>query len=236
MTNSEIIDLIIEDLQKVSASRHNTLGVPGFKTEMKKLGVNADHLRLVEKEWIKILHDFSPEQWIDLCIKLTQTQILEVQLLAFELLWKNKQALKILNHEQILIIGNHLDNWASVDAFSIMISGWHWREGTLPDSQILEWLKSEEFWYRRVAVVSTVPLNLRSRGGIGDAKKTLMVCEKVINDREKLVVKALSWALRELSKREKTAVENFILEHQERIHPLVLREVIAKLETGRKNG
>ncbi len=85
-------------------------------------------------------------------------------------------------------------------------------------------------------MVCTIPLNLRSRGGKGDAQKTLMICEKVIDDRDKLVVKALSWALRELSKRDKTAVENFIQKHRERIHPLVLREVTAKLETGRKNG
>ena len=178
----------------------------------------------------------SPERWIDLCIKLTQTGIFESQILAYELLWINKKALKNLNQKQILMLGKYLDNWASVDSYSLMIAGWHWREGTLPDSQILEWLKSENFWLRRVAVVCTVPLNLRSRGGKGDAPKTLMICEKVIDDRDKLVVKALSWALRELSKRDKTAVENFIQKHQKRIHPLVLREVTAKLETGRKSG
>ena len=236
MTNSEIVDLILEDLKKNSASRYNTLGVPGFKTEMKRFGVSADHLRVIENEWIKVLSDFDPDRWIDLCIKLTQSGIFESQILAYELLWIHKEALKNLNQKQILMLGKHLDNWASVDSYCLMIAGWHWREGTLPDSQILEWLKSENFWLRRVAVICTVPLNLRSRGGKGDAPKTLMVCEKVIDDRDKLVVKALSWALRELSKRDRTAVENFIHKHSERIHPLVLREVTAKLETGRKSG
>ena len=46
MTNTEIVDLMLEDLKKNSASRHNTLGVPGFKTEMKRLGVSAEHLRV----------------------------------------------------------------------------------------------------------------------------------------------------------------------------------------------
>ena len=236
MTNSEIVDHILEDLQNASASKHNTLGVPGFKTEMKRLGVNANHLRKIEDKWIKVLYDFSPGQWIDLCIELTHIGIFESQLLAYELLWKNKKALKNLNQRQIILLGNHLDNWASVDSYSLMIAGWHWREGTLPDSQILNWLKSENRWFRRVAVVCTIPLNLRSRGGYGDTKKTLMICEQVINDRDKLVVKALSWALRELSKRDRTAVENFIQQNRERLHSLVFREVSAKLETGRKNG
>jgi 3-methyladenine DNA glycosylase AlkD len=236
MTNSEIVDHIREDLQNASASKHNTLGVPGFKTEMKRLGVSANHLRKIEDKWIKVLYDFSPGQWIDLCIELTHIGIFESQLLAYELLWKNKKALKNLNQRQIILLGNHLDNWASVDSYSLMIAGWHWREGTLPDSQILNWLKSENRWFRRVAVVCTIPLNLRSRGGSGDTKKTLMICEQVINDRDKLVVKALSWALRELSKRDRTAVENFIQQNRERLHSLVFREVSAKLETGRKNG
>ena len=236
MTNSEIIDLILQDLQKVSASRHNTLGVPGFKTELKRLGVSADHLRMVEDDWIKVLHDFSPGQWIDLCIELTKTGIFESQLLAYELIWKNKKVLRNLDQKQIILLRNHLDNWASVDSYSLMIAGWHWREGTLSDAQILKWLKSENRWLRRVAVVCTIPLNLRSRGGKGDAQKTLMVCKKIIDDRDKMVVKALSWALRELSKRDKTAVENFIAQNQDRLHSLVVREVTAKLKTGRKNG
>ncbi len=236
MNNSEIIDLIVEDLKKSSASKHNTLGVPGFKTEMKRLGMSADHLRVIENEWIKVLHDFSPGQWADLCIELAHTGIFEAQLLAYELLLKNKKALRNLNHKQILMLGNHLDNWASVDSFSIMIAGWHWREGTLPDTQIFSWLKSENRWLRRVAVVCTVPLNLRSRGGSGDAQRTLMVCERALDDRDILVVKALSWALRELSKSNKLAVEDFIEKHRDRLHSLVLREVTAKLETGRKNG
>ena len=236
MTISEIIDLILQDLQKVSASRHNTLGVPGFKTELKRLGVSADHLRMVEDDWIKVLHDFSPGQWIDLCIELTKTGIFESQLLAYELIWKNKKVLRNLDQKQIIVLGNHLDNWASVDSYSLMIAGWHWREGTLSDAQILKWLKSENRWLRRVAVVCTIPLNLRSRGGKGDAQKTLMVCKKIIDDRDKMVVKALSWALRELSKRDRTAVENFIQQNRDRLHSLVVREVTAKLKTGRKNG
>ncbi len=145
MTDSEIVYLIVEDLKKSSASKHNTLGVPGFKTELKRLGVRANHLRMVENEWIKVLHDFSPGQWIDLCIELTQTGIFESQLLAYELLWKNKKALRNLNHKQILMLGSHLDNWASVDSYSLMIAGWHWREGTLPDSQIIGVVKKRKF-------------------------------------------------------------------------------------------
>lgn len=236
MTINELSQEIYNDLTKVSAARHNTLGVPGFKTEMEHLRVAAAQLREVEDKWMGILHDFTAEHWIELCIHLVHMKVFECQLLAYELLWKNKNALNSLGYDQILQLGGILDNWASVDAYCLMIIGWHWREGTLPDQQILKWLKSEDHWIRRVAVVSTVPLNLKSRGGKGDTKRTLMVCENVVTDRNDKIVKSLSWALRELSKTDKTAVENFIEKYRESLHPRVIREVNLKLTTGRKNG
>ena len=181
-------------------------------------------------------YNFTSNQWIELCIHLVRMEIFECQILAYELLWKNKKVFRLLNYEQIMQLDGTLDNWASVDSFCVIVAGWHWREGTIPDAQIMKWLKSEDRWLRRVAVVCTIPLNLKSRGGTGDSKRTLMVCKKVIDDRDDKVVKALSWALRVLSKVEKKAVENFMKEHWERLHPRVRREVMAKMETGRKNG
>ena len=235
MTNAEIIDLICEDLKKVANARHNTLGVPSFKTNMRWLGVSAPQLKKAVANWIAILHDLTITRWIDLAIALSQTGIFECQLFAYELVWKNKKILKALNKEQVLALGNNLDNWASIDSYCTMIAGWHWREGTLSDQQILTWLNSEDRWMRRVAVVCTVPLNLRSKGGTGDAERTLMICERVIDDRDDMVVKALSWALRELSKSDKPAAIQFMNQHWDRLHGRIRREVTSKLETGRKN-
>jgi 3-methyladenine DNA glycosylase AlkD len=84
--------------------------------------------------------------------------------------------------------------------------------------------------------VSTVPLNVKSHGGTGDAKRTLAVCRLLVDDRDDMVVKALSWALRALSKREPNRVEAFLKKYEERLASLVKREVRNKLTTGRKDG
>ena len=52
--------------------------------------------------------------------------------------------------------------------------------------------------------------------------------------RDDMVVKALSWALRELSKRDPAAAAAFIRKYDARLAARVRREVTAKLETGRK--
>jgi hypothetical protein len=47
--------------------------------------------------------------------------------------------------------------------------------------------------FSKAALVSTVPLNNTARGGSGDAVRTTVICDLLRNDRDDMVVKALSW-------------------------------------------
>lgn len=51
-----------------------------------------------------------------------------------------------------------------------------------------------------------------------------------------MIVKALSWAMRELSKHDKPVVGNFMEKYNDVLAGRVRREVNTKLKTGRKNG
>ena len=57
----------------------------------------------------------------------------------------------------------------------------------------------------------------------------------LLSDRDDMVVKALSWALRELAKRDAGAVRKFLAENDGALAARVLREVRNKLTTGLKN-
>jgi len=83
--------------------------------------------------------------------------------------------------------------------------------------------------------VSTVPLNSRARGGGGDTARTVAVCRTLVGDRDDMVVKAMSWALRELAKRDPSAARRFLTAHRKELAARVLREVGNKLATGLKN-
>jgi len=83
--------------------------------------------------------------------------------------------------------------------------------------------------------VSTEALNVRSRGGRGDVPRTLEVCRFLVDDHDDMVVKAMSWALRELIVHDPQAVREFLAEHDDALAARVKREVRNKLTTGRKN-
>jgi len=97
------------------------------------------------------------------------------------------------------------------------------------------WAQSPDRWWRRAALASTVPLNNKTRGGAADDRRTLVICKLLIQDRDDMVVKAMSWALRELAKRNPVAVRKFIDQYQLQLAPRVIREVNNKLRTGKKN-
>jgi 3-methyladenine DNA glycosylase AlkD len=56
-----------------------------------------------------------------------------------------------------------------------------------------------------------------------------------MHDRDDMVVKALSWALRELARKHKQAARSFLEENRQALAPRVLREVECKLTTGLKS-
>jgi len=62
----------------------------------------------------------------------------------------------------------------------------------------------------------------------------LRICEALLDDRDDMVVKALSWSLRELGKRDANAVRLFLLKNHDRVASRVTREVTNKLATGKK--
>jgi DNA alkylation repair enzyme len=131
-----------------------------------------------------------------------------------------------------------LHDWGSTDCFGCFVGGVAWREGSIPDKMIVAWAGSPRRWTRRAALVSTVPLNLTARGATaprGEAGLTLAVCARLIDDRDDMVVKAMSWALRTLAAKDRRAVEGFVKSHRERLAPRVLRETNNKLRTGLKN-
>lgn len=78
-------------------------------------------------------------------------------------------------------------------------------------------------------------LLVRARGGTGDARRTLRVCRLLLGDSDDMVVKAMSWSLRELAKQDQKVVEAFLLTEEDRLSSRVKREVLNKLTTGLKS-
>jgi 3-methyladenine DNA glycosylase AlkD len=235
LNTGTIIKKTLSLLDEVSNHSRIELSEWYFPTSMKVLGVKADDLKSV----IKIIrNDMAKEdqaQIIRLCKEMALTGIFEMQHVSFGLLNKRYKIIEHLTLNDILVLGTFMDNWPSTDTFGTQISGPAWRLNCIEDNTVIGWASSPDKWWRRIALVSTVALNLKSQKGEGDVDRTLMISEMLVTDRDDMVVKALSWALRELSKRYPGEVKDFIDSYEAVLAGRVIREVTRKLLTGRKN-
>ena len=155
--------------------------------------------------------------------------------IAYELIHHHPATLASLCLAEVEALGAGMSSWSEVDTFCAYVAGPCWAKGQIEDDAVLRWSGCKNRWWRRAALVATTALNVRSRGGTGDAHRTLTIAKRLVADRNDMVVKALSWALRELIYWDPAVVAVFLEQHDQTLAPRVKREVRNKLETGLKN-
>ncbi|MFW6096957.1 MAG: DNA alkylation repair protein [Chloroflexota bacterium] len=194
------------------------------------------NLRKVRRGFSKRLIDADAELVLKVALRLVKMGQ-PYRWVAYELVHYHRPALEALDAALLERLGEGMADWPDTDTFAPYLAGVAWREGQIGDEVIHRWARSEDRWWRRAALVSTVALNIKARGGSGDASRTLAVCELLADDGDDMVVKALSWALRSLvqSDAEAEEVRAFLEEHDDVLAARVKREVRNKLETGLKN-
>jgi len=213
----------IADLENQIVSSLSTLTIP-----------TTEAIREVRRKFSRRLADAPAQLVVALALQLVRHAAVP-RFVAYELILYHRQALRSLKAKSLEDLGAGNNSWAEVDAFACYLSGPAWREGQVSDALIRRWATSRDRWWRRTAVASTVALNNKARGGRGDTRRTLMICEMLVADRDDMVVKALSWALRELSKRDPKSVSSFLRKYEGLLAARVVREVNSKLKTGLKN-
>ena len=107
----------------------------------------------------------------------------------------------------ILKILDDLRDWEMVDTIALRVLVNLVKQNREEMFSILEeWVYSENKWVRRFAM-ATVPPLIRAKPEI--AETCLKLIEKLMDERDRDVKKAVAWALREISKKNPEAVYNF---------------------------
>jgi 3-methyladenine DNA glycosylase AlkD len=194
---------------------HNAKELAGkIDAEIRALPVpNVPSMRAVRCRYSRMLEEASPELIFAVARELLKTH--GHRWLACELIRNNGAALQSVGEAELEEFGQGIDSWETVDAIAGILAGPAWMNGQVSDELIYEWTRSKDRWWRRAALVSTVPLNVRAHGGTGDVRRTLAVCRLLVNDRDDMVEKAMSWALRALVIHDREAVREFLGEYED---------------------
>jgi len=188
-------------------------------------------LRAVRKQWSKTLKDAEAAEVIATAQALERPAGQGGKWLGYELIRFHPGAFAAVTEAQIVDFASRIASWYATDAFGTILSGPLWARGRVSDALIDSWTRSDDRWLRRSALVATVGRNATKP----DAASTLDICLRLAGDADDMVEKAVSWALRYLSQKDRDAVASIMDEHGDQFRPRVRREVRNKLSTGLKN-
>ncbi len=227
---------ILDELRAVGIPRRADLMAAEYMTtNLVHFGCTVPDVRRIARLHAKVLK-VDPAKAIDVALALVARKNHDARQVAYEIVGAIPSARDGLGVKQLeaLFYGN--DNWAAVDGFCSALSGPQYSAGVLAAAVLERWALSRDPWMRRAALATVATAFQRaSLRGQSPVTASVRVCARLVDDRHDHVVKALSWALRNLSSRDHALVERFVGEHETRLAARVKREVVRKLTTGTKN-
>lgn len=149
----------------------------------------------------------------------------EERLVAVLILVRRYQLGTMLERDSIVSFylknSKRINNWNLVDSSAPHILG-SWL--LTHDRKVLDRLsKSSLLWDRRIAVVSTLTLIKKNQ-----FEEIFRLTQSLLNDPEDLMHKACGWMLREVGKKDESALTRFLLKHKQHMPRTMLRYSIER--------
>lgn len=162
-------------------------------------------------------------------LTLLGSKIHEEKYLAAEILTAQYSAFKDKKDIFDFYINNSdkFSGWDLVDTTASQIAGhflFHFgREYPIYKILLTNMAKSSNLWQRRISIVSTYYLIKKNR-----FDETIKIAEILLKDKHDLIHKAVGWMLREIGKRDKKTLENFLKKHYKEMPRTMLRYSIER--------
>jgi len=119
----------------------------------------------------------------------------------------------------------HVNNWDLVDVSAYKIVGAYLQEHPKEANILSKYAKSKNLWERRLSIVATFAFIRNDEFGW-----TMKNAKTLLPDSHDLTHKAVGWMLREVWKRDRKLVEDFLIKNYKQIPRTTLRYAIERME------
>ena len=181
------------------------------------IGVKVPVLRKLAKEYKTL-----PLSEVEILLhsKIHEARLVALLILILQAAKSDAKGRKVI-YDLYLANTQHINNWDLVDLSAPRIVGAYLEKKNR--RPLYRLASSSSLWKRRISIMAT--FHFIRQEDFGD---TLSIAEKLLDDKEDLIHKAVGWMLREVGKRELAVEEGFLQKHYRVMPRTMLRYAIEK--------
>ena len=198
-------------------------------------GARVPDLRRIARKWRLAHPETTHGDLVTLVNALWSGESREERVLAVLLLEEFNYLVPELTRADFDRWRSDLDNWGECDGLGWVLASWLLAEPSARMDYLWVLIGDDDVWSRRAALVATARIN-RGRTGFTVPDLTLKLIDQVKTERHPMITKAVSWALREMTRKHPDQVVAYLKRSEDSLAAHVRREVNNKLRTGLKSG
>ncbi|PWB71546.1 MAG: DNA alkylation repair protein [Holophagae bacterium] len=192
-----------------------------LKSELEFLGVDAGGLRATAREIVDRHRELDHDQLTALVRALWEEPVFELKALGVALLELRPGLLGADDLGLIEELVRRSGTWALVDWICTKVAAPVVLRAPAAAKVLERWSRDDDFWLRRAALLAQLP---ELRAGRGDFGLFARLAERMVEDREFFIRKAIGWVLRDVSRKRPELAFAFLAAHIDRVSGLTLRE------------
>jgi len=219
-------------LKKLGTKKRAEAEKKYLKSDLNHYGVSVPDVRNLAKEWIK-KEDPSLSKLTKFSKHLWSSDWYEEKSLALFLLSYKADDLRYKHLQLFETFASQTSTWAHLDVIAVDLVGSVLEKDRSGLILLPLWIKSGNFWVRRMALLSQLKLFRVGKGNMTLFKNlvTTQLDEPEYWGKEErfFIRKAIGWVLRERSKADPESVVKFVNEYADRLSGLSYREATRNL-------
>lgn len=197
-----------------------------LKTPYKCFGTSLPFVDRIAKEFRKQNEEAGREYILSLARELFTSEYHDEKKLGLRLLqfYPHHLDLSVMPLLEEMLLQS--PTWDLVDDISIHLVGTILEKDRKAYRYLKKWSRSRNFWMRRASLISPI---LLFRKGRGDAGLFYTFAERMLEEKEFFIRKAIGWGLREIEKADPDEAFGFLMKIKGRASGLTLREGAKRL-------
>ncbi|MEZ4415875.1 MAG: DNA alkylation repair protein [Gemmatimonadota bacterium] len=197
-----------------------------LKSSLRHWGVRVPVIRRLTRQVLKEIGPDLPDPR-PLVEQLWGSGVHEMRMAAVEVLRARADALGLADLEWLRRLVREAGTWALVDPLAADVVGGLRERVPAVAKRLDAWARDPDFWVRRAALLAFLgPL----RRGEGDFERFGDYADRMLDEKEFFIRKAIGWVLRETSKKRPALVTRWVEPRAARMSGLTLREATRRMD------